>query len=113
MAFAKHQASLYQKEPDGSTLLDHLKSIEKQTKKTPPLLIGPGLPESAAYLWDWFCEFQFGRLETSLWDDLAKWCELREIRLQSWEITAFVRLDMVAKEAQAEAIKRAADQGGK
>lgn len=56
IAWAAHAFKLARRRPDGSSLGEHLRAVERQTRRTPPELIGPDFPREFATVWAWFAE---------------------------------------------------------
>lgn len=59
----------------------------------------PSLPEYAAHLWEYYCQLSRQRrnnayeLSPLYWSDIAAWINVRNIRLDRWELDTLLSLD--------------------
>jgi hypothetical protein len=100
MAFARHQFELSQPQDDGLALIEHLRSVERQTGKVHPLVAnGPTMPRGCSQLWVDFLELHGSRGSTGFgaaritFTDLKAWQDVRGVRLDAWEIDAIRKVD--------------------
>jgi hypothetical protein len=84
MAYARKYFELEQPAAKGSpiTLRESLEQVEKTKRKRNPKfrmpeLEMPPMPESLAYLWQWFSEVACGQVLT--WAEIQAWSEIRQI----------------------------------
>lgn len=91
---------------------EHLESLERQTRETPPELIGPDLPEGAAHVLGWFGELNRTRSNNGFgpnpigYQDIASWSQLTGTRPGTMEVDWIMALDgaflaLAAKQAKA------------
>lgn len=90
---------------------DGFESYRRQTGRPHPESLSPfQFPEEGRYLLDWFYQIARGRpvTEGSLLPiparEILAWCQLTQIRLQSWELQAIVMLDQSYLEVVREAV---------
>lgn len=100
MAFATNFFEFDMKGKDGSTKRDHLKIVANATGKVPvELQYQPELPESAAYVWDWFLDLNSGRtasmagLNAISYLEIQAWADITGEQLARWEVVAIKALD--------------------
>ena len=86
---------------DGGVLRDHLKSVERQTGRTPPELIGPPFPRAMSFVWSTFQELHnerktdgFGGISAISSLDILAWCVVSQVKLSPFEVKAIKAVDM-------------------
>lgn len=101
MEFAQHDFTLSQKS-GGSSLREHLESVQRQTGKRPAELDGPPLPPEGAHWWYWWLSLAEGRGYSAsgvplpfTWADLRGWAELSRLELGPPDIDALRAIDRV------------------
>jgi len=86
---------------DGTTKLEHLEQVERQTGRTPKELEGPDFPFSVEYLWSAFLSLSnsrsvgFSGPNPITYEEIKAWKELTQTPLASRDIEAIKRLDLV------------------
>ena len=109
VAHAKAVFHLNQRKPDGSTLREHLQAVERSTKRRPPELDVPALPQACAGVWQIFLELHSRRAQggfgPAALDEarLLNWQQLHAARLSPWEIECIFALDNAWLASTAEA----------
>lgn len=84
---------------DGQPLRAHLEQVEKDTKRRPIELDGPELPNTTAYLWDWYLLLSSGRQPTGFglgpltYSEIDAFARLMGVTFKSWEVLAMKMLD--------------------
>ncbi len=101
VGFAEHEFQLSTRQKDGSSLREHLESVQRQTGNTPSRLEQISLPYCIVYLWHWFCELSGGRGYSEhgpmqlTYSEIFAWSQLMKIELMVWEVTALKQVDRV------------------
>lgn len=112
MAYGEHQFRLLRRQPDGSTLRDHLLAAERSGLASPEL-VGPPMPAALAYVWGWFVELSAARGPSGLGSmcaishqDIAAWAWLHGVRPTWFELRVLRRLDDALLRSQADGRSR-------
>lgn len=100
MAFARHQFELSAPQDDGLPLIDHLRSVERQTGRAHPMIAdGPPIPPGCAQLWIDFLELHGSRgsagfgMARITFADIRAWQDVRGVRFDQWEIDCIRKVD--------------------
>jgi hypothetical protein len=96
--FAQHQFQLAKKQADGRSLRDHLESVQRQTGRTPPELVGPTLLPMCSHWWAWWHELAEGRqqglaLSTFAWSEIGHWAQLTKRDIDPVDVAALRAID--------------------
>lgn len=91
-AFAEKELVLGARQADGSTLREHLQSVERQTGETPQALAEDvECPASMQYLWEYFLMLNVRRNQQrdAIGNvEVLAWAELNGVRLAPFEMRA-------------------------
>lgn len=102
MEYAAHEARLNQPAKDGTPERVHVEALAKRgNARAQSMLIGPPLPDTLAYLWNWALELH-GRsgvgmhgLNPLTYTTIADWARLTRRHPGPLEVEALIRLDAV------------------
>ncbi|MBW7852217.1 MAG: hypothetical protein H3C38_17115 [Rhodospirillales bacterium] len=97
VAVARHRLRLAERQPDGTTLRDHLEALEERTGRRHPLLDGPAPPAAGRHVWGWFLDLGGGPRPLSH-AEIAAWAALTGNRPRDWEVRALRALDAACRE---------------
>ncbi len=85
--------------PDGkSTVRQNYESAARQLPEFAKRLIGPPLPQSMEYLWQWFIELHRGRTLNGMGptrashQDVLAWQQMYGVHPRPWELRALMSL---------------------
>jgi hypothetical protein len=104
---------LAQREPDGSTLRQHLQAAARARPDcADPLLTATSVPECCSQLWEAYLDLDGSRPVGMAGPgpipqtELAAWQVNQGVRLNSWELSTLAAMDRAALEVAAEARER-------
>lgn len=101
------------RQPDGSTLREHLQSGAAQTGRADPRLLAE-VPPAGSVLWQAFIELASARPSTMGGagaippSELLAWQTLQGLRLSHWEVETLLAMDRAALAAMAEQSRKGA-----
>lgn len=92
---------LDKKDDNGVSVRAHLEQVMESTGRAPDELVPPPFPDVARHVWENFIDIHRGRRISGMgasgiaYSDIQDWCNLRNIRLSSWEIDVVLMLSGV------------------
>jgi len=90
---------LAERQPDGTSLRDHLEALERRTGRRHPLRDGPTPPAAGAHLWRWFLELRAADAAPLTFSEIRAWAALTGRRPRPWEVAALRALDAACRAA--------------